>query len=309
MAKKSNLENVKKGITGFSDKFNEYFDKLNTQFDETILSALEQMYNAVMENTVPILGGMLFCWVVYQAMQLMYGKADGKRIIHSFFKFLFILTLLSSWGYVWEYIGDPVINGIPELVGAMAGQEQKTVVGSFTVLVFDQIWNGLSQIGGGGVLEIVFGLTIAQTYLVVLILAIIAIGLYFIVLLQCKLILALMVIVAPIFIGCAMFETTRNFFSNWVALIFNQFLTLLLLALATQLIMGVITAVFKQVYPSNAASLGSAAGLMFSLILVLFTFRKMPAIASSLSSSGFGITGTGVDGLMNAAKKLMTKRV
>lgn len=307
MAGISNKENVQEGITKLSKDFNNYFDKLNQSFDETILSGVEKGYIHVMDNTIPILGGMLFIWVVYQAIQLMYGQADGRKIINSFFKFVVILTLLQSWNYVWEYIGDPVINGIPELVGAMAGQEQKTLIASFTKIVFDQIWNGLSQIGGGGVLEVTFGLTIAMTYMVVMVFAVITIGLYFIIFLQCKLILALMIILAPIFIGCAMFETTKNFFNNWVALIFNQFLTLLLLAIATQLVIGVITKVYQDIYPVGIPSLAAAGGLMLSLILVLFTFAAMPFVASSLSSSGFGITSTGVNGLMASAKKLLTK--
>lgn len=300
-------DSVQDGLQTFADNFNKYFDKLNTSFDKAIVDGIETAYNNVMENTLPIIGAMLFCWVVYQSIQLMYNRADGKKIIDSFFKFIVILSLISSWSYVWTYIGDPVVNGIPELVGEMAGQEHKVLVASFTTMVFEQIWNGLSQIGSNGLTELTFGLTIALTYLIVLILAVIAIGLYFIVFLQCKLILALMVILTPIFIGCAMFETTKNFFNNWVALIFNQFLTLLLLAIATHLIMGIITNIYQEIFPAGVASLASAGGLMFSLILVLLTFAKMPAMASSLASSGFGITSTGVGNVMDSAKKFLTK--
>lgn len=99
----------------------------------------------------------------------------------------------------------------------------------------------------------------------------------------------------------------KTFFNNWVALIFNQFLTLLLLALATQLIMGVIPAIYKKVFPSEVATFASAIGMALSLFVTLVTFAKMPSIASSLASSGFGITSTGVGNVMSAAKKFFTK--
>jgi len=306
MANSSTQQSVD-SLSTLSEQLKAYFSTLDEKFDSIILENVENYYQQVMENTIPILAALLFCWIVYQAIHLMYAKADAKKLTLDFFKFFLILTLIGSWADVYHYIGEPVIYGIPELVGSMVGQSQSALIYSFATLVFDEIYKGFSSVSSGGVLEIAFVLPVVGVYLVVMLLAIVAIGLYFLVFLQCKLILALMIITAPIFIGCAMFDSTKNFFNNWVALIFNQFLTLLLLALATQLIMGVIPAIYKKVFPSEVATFASAIGMALSLFVTLVTFAKMPSIASSLASSGFGITSTGVGNVMSAAKKFFTK--
>jgi hypothetical protein len=164
----SNRDSVK-SVETLSGQLSNFFSQLTEKFDEAILNNVAKFYGQVMENALPILGAMLFCWLVYWAIQTMYGQIDSKKFARDLGKYIIIIVLISSWDDVYRLIGDPVINGIPELVGAMAGQEQKTLIASFTTMVFDAIYQGFSQIGAGGASEIVFALPLVGVYLVLMV--------------------------------------------------------------------------------------------------------------------------------------------
>lgn len=175
MANSSSQQSVD-SLSTLSEQLKEYFSTLDEKFDSIILENVENYYQQVMENTIPILAAMLFCWTVYQAIHLMYARVDAKKLTLDFFKFFLILTLIGSWADVYHYIGEPVIYGIPELVGSMVGQSQSALIYSFATLVFDEIYKGFSSVSSGGVLEIAFVLPVVGVYLVVMLLAIVAIA-------------------------------------------------------------------------------------------------------------------------------------
>ncbi len=114
----SNRDSVK-SVETLSGQLSNFFSQLTEKFDEAILNNVAKFYGQVMENALPILGAMLFCWLVYWAIQTMYGQIDSKKFARDLGKYIIIIVLISSWDDVYRLIGDPVINGIPELVGAM----------------------------------------------------------------------------------------------------------------------------------------------------------------------------------------------
>ena len=88
MANSSTQQSVD-SLSTLSEQLKAYFSTLDEKFDSIILENVENYYQQVMENTIPILAGLLFCWIVYQAIHLMYARADAKKLTLDFFKFFF----------------------------------------------------------------------------------------------------------------------------------------------------------------------------------------------------------------------------
>lgn len=88
MANSSSQQSVD-SLSTLSEQLKEYFSTLDEKFDSIILENVENYYQQVMENTIPILAAMLFCWTVYQAIHLMYARVDAKKLTLDFFKFFF----------------------------------------------------------------------------------------------------------------------------------------------------------------------------------------------------------------------------
>lgn len=290
-----------KSVDKISGSISDYFTKLFEEIDKVLMTDVEKYYNLVMGETLPLLGAILLCWIVWQAYNAFFGQADLSKAMRTGTKFIVIYILLGSWGYVYPYIADPLINGIPELVEGMSGTKGDTLVTAFAQQIFTNVATGLGSIGAGGIGELAMAIPIALTYVLVMVLGVLIMALYFIIFVQCKLIIALLVITAPIFLGCAIFESTRDFFNNWVATLFAQFLILLLLTITTLLIIGVVTNLYAQVWPSGTSSLNSAGGLLVGELIALITMSRVPGIAAELANKGFSVTGGQIGGLTSMA--------
>ena len=65
MANSSTQQSVD-SLSTLSEQLKAYFSTLDEKFDSIILENVENYYQQVMENTIPILAALLFCWIVYQ---------------------------------------------------------------------------------------------------------------------------------------------------------------------------------------------------------------------------------------------------
>ena len=304
MASKNPLE----GTGQSSSLIEQLFENITDQINKVILEDVGKYYKLVADEVLVIMASALVVWIIYKAYQCYYGEADIKKTIRTIVKFVAITILIGSWGDVYELIAKPAIEGIPELVEAMTGTKGDTLVTAFGNKIFEEVAAGLGQLGKQGIASIAMAFPVALVYFAVLLGGVLIIGLYFLIFLQCKLTIALMVITSPIFLGFSVFDSTRKFFDNWVAVLITQFLTLLLLSISTFLIISILTKAYETVYPDALASLAKATGLLLGEVIAGLTFYMAPKMASNLASNGFSITPASIGNLTSFfAKRFSAK--
>ena len=164
MANSSTQQSVD-SLSTLSEQLKAYFSTLDEKFDSIILENVENYYQQVMENTIPIFGGFVVLLDSLSGNTFDVCQSRCEKVDFGLLQIFFlILTLIGSWADVYHYIGEPVIYGIPELVGSMVGQSQSALIYSFATLVFDEIYKGFSSVSSGGVLEIAFVLPVVGVY-------------------------------------------------------------------------------------------------------------------------------------------------
>ncbi|MDO5073151.1 MAG: type IV secretion system protein [Neisseria animaloris] len=299
-------ESVVESVNGMSGMLEQFFTDLEEKINKIFVNEVQKYYEQIADQVIPIMAAALFVWIVYQAYQFFFAKADIGKISKTLAKFVFILITVSEWGTVYKYLADPVINGIPELVGSMIDGDSSKVIYSFVRKLFDHVVAGWQQLSTDlGALAMAF--PVAFVYLCVFILAVLIVVCYFLIFLQVKLMLVLLMIAAPVFLGFAVFESTQKFFHNWVALIVTQFFTLLFLSVSVLLMVTLLSNVYSGIFPEGVASLGAAAGTLGGEFIALIVMWQAPKIASNLSSNGFSISGENIGNMLSKGGDMLMR--
>ena len=121
------------------------------------------------------------------------------------------------------------------------------------------------------------------------------------------LIIAIILVVAPIFLGCAMFPATRRYATNWLQAILTPLVVLLLLIVSCDLILSTIVPIVDELNQNGSSFIGAFV-MIITLIIVLGVFWLVPKIAISLVGSGFDASTSATTGLVQSLKKTVTKR-
>ena len=123
---------------------------------------------------------------------------------------------------------------------------------------------------------------------------------------EARIVLFLVLALGPIFICCGAFETSKNFFNNWVAKLANMVVLNALIVVYVVLAIGIFTATLEPVLAPAQAAAGKMQGIetllganlvspvvlffqVLTEVMVLgFLALKIPAIASALTGGGYG---------------------
>ncbi|MDT1781489.1 type IV secretion system protein (plasmid) [Acinetobacter baumannii] len=121
-------------------------------------------------------------------------------------------------------------------------------------------------------------------------------------------VIAILVVVAPIFIAAAMFPATRKYATNWLQAVLTPNAIILLTIVTCDLFLsGVITAYDNVVGENGGSNFVVAFVLMITIGLVIGMFYLIPRIAISLVGSGFEASSSGTQGVMGGFKSGMKK--
>ena len=268
-----------------------FFEDFVNEVNAMLSSSVAEQYQNVASAIQPLFVTAFVAWIMWQAYQIRFGRGiQIADIVSKMVKFVVIYTVIYTWSDVYQLVIDPFLTGIPELIAKMTGSTGDNVVLSFADSLFRNVKSSVTFFGedGGG------GSFLAAALLSVLMIIVGGMVLicYFLFVIEAKFLIALLLIVAPIFIAFMMFESTKGYFRDWISAMIMPLMTILLMNLIVGLLGGLIWKVFQK-YMINGELEVSISAAVLACIVGYFMFimiKKSSAYATNLISSGFGIS-------------------
>lgn len=205
---------------------------------------------------------------------------------------LALVYMLATTVAYSQYVTEPLFGVLPDTLTRAVSGSGVPDVGS----AFDQFFSRAAYLAekiamDASPINLAPWILAAVVYVVGALAAAIGFG----VVLIAKTALALLVALGPIFIACALFESTRRFFFGWLSQVVNYLVLFALIITVFQLILSLVAQQWGQIDSQDPM----AGGLLFVALCLLgaIFFLQTPAIAAGIA----GGASAGLADFANAA--------
>lgn len=285
-----------------------FITEIFTEIDSVLLVTLGSKTASIINIISPVMMSAFILYVLLVTMSYMINGTDltevGGDLIKRFLAWAVIIGLSMNIGNFTSII-VPIANNVPqEIMQAISGGSNATITSSLDNLismyldVIATMFSNIEFMDIGGYLGGIFigGIMVIGGFIFV----IIASGY----ILLAKVTTAILLVIAPIFIGLALFPATRQYASLWVGQLVNAGLIMIIISVICAVEIGILERAVSGVTDldiTTASKVAIASGI-FTVLL-----NRVPDLASALaggmSLNGFGQTGRSVS---NSAKAGMS---
>ena len=265
---------------------NNVTERIAGDIDKKVKDQIKNYYVKITEPIIPVFAGFIIIWISFQSIKMMLGMAvEIQGVIATFVIMLLIWSIVFSWDAFFPYVAEVFLDDVPNLITEMTGTDSKTTLQSFVSIIFESIALAFNNIDTG-ITNVVSGFFFVLIYSLIFGLACVVCGLFFLIWIICKVIIGILIAVAPIFLACAMFPATRRYATNWLQAILTPLVVLLLLIVSCDLVLTSVVAGIQNLN-ENGSTFTGAFIMVIVLIVVIGLFWLVPKIAISLVGSGF----------------------
>lgn len=255
--------------------------------DGFLVDAAESQFGAVasITGTIVLLMVTLLLIGVCINMAFQFRSIDGA----SFFWYLFKLTLIGLFAFNWanfNAVSNAVIGGLDYVAGALvssvggAGAGASHFAGEFDNLI-ERFATYLNAIGSN--LNWMTGAILGGIGLVLLSLLGFMTG---IVLIFAKMMLTLMLGLAPIMIALSLFDVTKDFFHRWVSTTVSYAFYPIVIAAMFSTVVGMANSLLAQLGdPNSATNIGSLVPFFVMVFLAKGFVAATPLIVRGISGN------------------------
>lgn len=255
----------------------EIMNTVDTSCKTFIQSNVVAVADGIKDPAFAILGVYVLFWGFSHMMNLVQEPITDtlKRLL----KIIFVFGIAFNLGAYNSYVVDTITKGPEELAALFAGGSSD--IASSLDIIFSETWDiGSKFWSSAGIFDGNFGF-----YLVAVIIYGIACGLAafsaFLIVLS-KVAVSVLVALGPLFIISTMFDATKRFFENWVGMLCNYGLIVVLLIGVNSFILDIFTAFMQQAVADNTLEISSAAPVATMSIICFFVLGQVLTIASGL---------------------------
>lgn len=264
--------------------------------DSFLASAAESQFGAVASNigTITLLMVTLSLIGLCINMAFQYRSMDGA----TFFWYLLKLTLIGFFAFNWtrfNAVANAVIGGLDYIAGALVasvgggGAGASHFAGEFDDLI-EQFSAYLNAIGNN--LGWMTGAILGGIGLILLSILGFMTG---IVLIFAKMMLSLMLGLAPVMIALSLFDATKDFFHRWVSTTVSYAFYPVVIAAMFSTVVGMANALLDQVGdPASATNIGSLIPFFVMIFLAKGFVAATPLIVRGLSGNFMVVAGPAV---------------
>jgi type IV secretion system protein VirB6 len=269
------------------------FEPAHSFIDARLNVFLNERASSVMLEVSGPLRAALVLYVLLYGFAILRGSISEPILDFAVrsIKLALIYMLATTVAYS-SYVTEPLFHGLPSaLATAVSGASVPDVGTAFdqffarAAYLAEKIWNLATPVNFAPLI------LSAVVYVVGALAAAIGFG----VVLIARVALALLVALGPIFIACALFESTRRFFFGWLSQAVNYLVLFALIITIFQLILSLVA----QQWGSIDGADPMAGGLLFVALCLLgaIFFLQTPAIAAGIA----GGASAGLADFANAA--------
>lgn len=247
-----------------------------------------------------LLGAYVLFWGFSHLLNLVSEPITDslKRLI----KLIFILGIAFQVTTYNSYITDTITKGPEELASLFTGTNSSGQMVSTIDKIFEDTWDvGNKFWDSAGVFDGNFGFYFVAIIIYAVACALSAYSAFLIIL--SKVAVSVLVALGPLFIISTLFDSTKRFFENWVGMLANYGLIIVLVIGVNKFILDIFNTYLAQAIANNALEVASAAPITVTAIISCFVLAQVLSIASGL---GGGISLATMGAGRWAASKLTT---
>lgn len=252
-----------------------------------LLDATRQLVANVMEWLGPIFQSLVVIYLAVWGYLLWTGITEEplKDSILKFLRISVVAAFALGLGFYSVHVMQIAWHGPQEIINAVTGGSADSAVA-----ILGNVWKHMTAQANEAMEEgawwdvgaqlrglMIAGMLITATFIFC--------APIFVIILASKLLLAIMLVVGPIFIAMALFKRGVQFTQQWIAQVFNYFmiyvLALVLMALASALFSDLLTNALKEAPPSFLVA------MQVLMVSIVFCYASIwiPTIAGALAGS------------------------
>lgn len=267
-------------ITIFSDVFN--------SITQTVSDLTSNNIANVMGVLEPLLVSAFTVYLLFIFLSYWNGRAEENIVdfLKRCIAWCLILTFSLNIGAYNNYIMPIVLNFGDGLSQAFSGQGNSVQSSLDTIIdtVITGMENGWNEISG---LDIAGQLLFFIALLIMLPPLIIFLTMSMAYLMLAKVFCAVLAVIGPLYIMCALFPNTRQFFFNWV----NQIVTYSVMVLILNVFVGLFVGfMIEEIRDMSTIIIPTAINVAVMSIIFFVLLMRVPDLASALGN-GMSISG------------------
>ena len=296
-------ENMGGAVQSVSDNgmqvLNNVTERIAGDIDKKVKTQIQKYYVQITAPIIPVFAGFIIIWISFQAIKMMLGMAvEIQGVIATFVIMLLIWSIVFSWDAFFPYVAEVFLDELPNLIGEMTGTDTVTTFQAFMSVVLNSIADAFQNVDTG-ITNPVSGFFFVLIYAGILGLACLVCGVFFLIWIISKMIIAILLVVAPIFLACAMFPATRRYATNWLQAVLTPLVVILFMIIASDFVISTIVPVVQELNEAGSTFIGAFV-MIIILFIVLGVFALVPKLAISLIGNGFEATTSATSGVMQS---------
>ena len=278
------------------------FENLLNKVDAVLYTAFSTSYATMSNAVAPVLVGAITMLVALYGLSIAFGRDfQFQDFLTLIVRIVVVYLLVTGFSFFNTVIFDPLTQAPGQLAVILASHSGATNVNELIDGFLKTGWIAIDVIEqNAGTFDAgAFALSLIMFTATLLVGAV-----SFVVFALAKVVLALSLMLAPVFCSFLAFQATRGWFESWLRMLFQAGLVLMLAAGTMAIIMALATDGLAQL---NAASGTGSIGIddcVTYLTLAFVTIILMPQlnnIAASLAAGGASLSYHGVNRLARQA--------
>lgn len=288
-----------------------------TSIDEGLATVYSTGLNGFVDIIAPLIGACVSLYAVLIALNWIWSGNTSELPIGDLMKRMFFMALFTLFAFNATYYKSTVVDPVNKIGSeiseafASTGSSAPQIVDQMGTQIFETIetiWENSPEMSLTNLNIVPLWQTI-QAIVVVAFFGFIFMAISFLYLTIAKIMVALVLLLGPLFISFAFFPITREYFMKWLGQLLNYIILYALFGITFTLLTNLL-----QKYTSGDAFsnvlVGDATVLKLFFCYILFTgvIMAVPGLASQLTG-GVGINSLtgGLAGVAGGASRLLGK--
>ncbi|ODV41522.1 hypothetical protein AWV79_35745 [Cupriavidus sp. UYMMa02A] len=270
------------------------FADIFTNFQNAVDAFTNAGYARAISSFLPVVTTLVGTYIVLYSWAGIRGQVQdwGNDMVARFIKISLIVGIGFTTAGYGQYVLEPVLAMPADLTSVVTGKSAEDVAGP---AILDDQFDKCMELGKEAMTKgslfsengLVFYLTAITFYLSGIIITVYAAYL----MLLSKGMLAILLSVGPLFIGCLIFDVTKRFFDSWVGMLVNYVMVYVFAVAAVSMTFVAFRNYLNVLTPESG--IGAAVGLLVMALIDVLIIMGVTHMASSLAGgspvgNGFG---------------------